>query len=165
MQVETTVGILDQYLLTGQASVQDVKDCLARHAAMPYLRHLELSGLVEGLPDDAAEATRRLLRLRLLFADHHMNTDDVLLNQLLCFCLVYHSLQAYIRNDISRRELEQKVSSAAKSDDAGPVLQQIIYDLRLTVAEDPQEVDRVDVVNICFKTMRRLEALWSAILG
>lgn len=131
---------------------------------MPYLRHLELSGLVEGLPDDAAEATRRLLRLRLLFADH-MNTDDVLLNQLLCLCLVYHSLRAYVHNNISRRELEQKVSSASKRDNAGPVLQQILFALRLTVAEDPQEVQRVDVVNICFKTMRRIEALWSAVLG
>ncbi len=165
MQVETTVGILDQYLLTGQASVEDVKGCLARHATMPYLRHLELSGLVEGLPDDTAEATRKLLRLRLLFADHYMNPDDVLLNQLLCLCLVYRSLQAYIRSDISRRELEQKIGSANKNHDAGPELRPILFALRLTLAEDPQEVQRVDVVNVCFKTMRRIEALWSAVLG
>ena len=162
MQKETTIEILDQYLLTGQATLQEVTKCLARHTVMPYLRHLELTELAEGLPQDEAEATRRLLRLRLLFVDSYEN--DVLFEQLFGLRTLHLHLRAYTHNQISRRDLESRINSTLSDFPLDAMVRQTLYDLRYTLAEDPEEVPRVDVANACFKTLRRLEALWFAVL-
>jgi len=169
MQVETTVGMLDHYLLTGQASIQDVMDCLARHGEMPYLRHLEISGLNEGLPDDEQEAVRRLIRLRLLFADHmelhDPKSESALSEQLYCLRSLHTGIRDFVSGEVNRRDLERQVGTVSRSSEANAMVCQTVFELRCVLAEYPEEVQRPDVLNACFKTLRRIEALWFAILG
>ncbi len=163
MHVETTIELLDQYLLTGQVALTEVEACLARHQEMPYLRHLELTELDTGLPEDSEEAFRRLIRLRLLFADH-LREDSLLPERLLEVCQIYRRVQAYVRNEIGSRDLEQQIMEVSRNPSGNAEIAQLLWNLRGTIAEDPEISRRVDCLNACFKTLHRLEAYWSAIL-
>ncbi len=163
------IQTLDESLLKGGFSRELATACLDRIACSPYKRHLVLSGLENGLPQNEEQALRALLRLRLLFVDEP-EPSEALLDKLSGLCLLYQLVQDYLAHPTDPAEFETRCNALRRSrpsEEISLMAHSLTYQLAVYDASEPAALRerQTNIAVACSDLLHRLERHWRSLFG
>ena len=167
--LNSAIQIINYYLFKGELPIELVRASLDVVSRSNRNRHLNLSGLENGLPEDTAKAAEALLRLCLLFEDEADPSPEIM-KKLLGLRSIYQFIKGYLLHPVDPSHFEMRfneLNREYKCDEINIMTRALAYQLAMYDVSkmDDIEIQKVNIAAACSKLLGHLEQHWYSIIG